>query len=143
MNLEKAVLVVSTAGEQILGERTVGRKEFDETASSGVAFVLHDSRRFEAHHVPMGNPNSAGQTMVRVVFDLTPIEPFTVSPPLYVRASRWSHIEDGDHNLKSLVTGLVKKSEEREVALRASAAGIQLAGGPLPHQVPSLEKLRG
>jgi hypothetical protein len=129
MELDRAVLVMTNAAEHILGERMEFTKEgFNRAAAEPGVVALREARHFMSNTVPMGEPDATGRTMFRIVFDLMPIEPLT-RPALvtYVAPSRWIHLEDCDDSLmKDMLHKLLKHVEDREVELRASAAGIIL-----------------
>jgi hypothetical protein len=132
MNLENMVFVMSSSGEQLLGERTTSRKEFDSDAGRGVAVVLDNVRRFEARQFASGGPNELGKTKVHIVFDLVPLEPFPYPVKIHVRLTRWMHLSDTDDNqLRTILQKMTSIAEDREKALRASAAGIHLPHAPL------------
>lgn len=133
MDLDRAVLVVTTAGENLLGERhkNFSREDFNTAAQDPGVVLLQDARLFVSHTVPMSQPDGAGRTLVKTMFDLTPIGPLTTpARVVWVRPSRWVHLEDcDDPSMKDMLRRLLKHTEDREMEIRASAAGIQLSPG--------------
>jgi len=126
MDLEKAVIVMSSSGEQLLGEMGCTREDFHNDASRGLAVEMANVRRFDVRHVASGDPM---RPKVQIMFNLAPIEPFPYPVKMHVRLTRWVFISDvEDDRVKNILQDMLRKAETQEQQMRAAASGIHLPG---------------